>query len=153
GYLVRIWEAWRRENPGATRLPPIVPVVVHHSEGGGGWSEAVAFDELLEVEGELLAALRPHLPLFTFVLDDLSVARDDELRARAMSALGRVALFCLKRARGSDDMARELERWRDLLAEIVRAPNGVAALAAILSYILEASSTPRERLEGLTRTL
>jgi hypothetical protein len=134
-------------------MPPVVPVVVHHSEGGGGWSEAVAFEELLDVEGEILEALRPHLPLFSFVIDDLSVTRDDELRARAMSALGRVALFCLKRSRSSDDMGRELGRWRDLLAEVLRAPNGVAALAAVLSYLLETSQTPRERLRTLTRTL
>jgi Putative transposase, YhgA-like len=121
GYLVRIWESWRREHPNAPRLPPVVPVVVHHSEGGG-WAEPVAFEDLLDVEGELLEALRPQLPLFTFVLDDLSVARDDELRARAMTAFGRVALLCLKRARGGADLIDELERWSDLLRELVEVP-------------------------------
>jgi RNA-directed DNA polymerase len=154
GYLVRIWETWRRENPGAARLPPIVPVVVYHSEGGSGWAEPVAFADLLDVEGELLGALRPHLPLFRFVLDDLSVARDDELRARAMSAFGRVALLCLKRARGSGDLIGELERWGDLLRELVEAPNGVAAFAAILRYLQEvvrrdeAEFEPRLRGKG-----
>jgi hypothetical protein len=114
GYQVRIWEDYRRENPHARRLPPIVPVVVHHSDNG--WTEPVAFEALLELEGELLGALRPHLPCFAFVLDDLSAARDDELRTRAMSALGRVALWCLKRARNGGDLSDELARWRELLA-------------------------------------
>jgi hypothetical protein len=151
GYQVRIWDDYRREHPHARRLPPIVPVVVHHSEGG--WTEPIAFEALLDVEGELLGALRPHLPCFAFVLDDLSAARDDELRARAMSALGRVALWCLKRARNGGDLSDELARWREVLAEIVRAPNGVAALAAVLSYLLEVGQPPPERLQALTRTL
>jgi Putative transposase, YhgA-like len=150
-YQVRIWEDYRRENPQSERLPPIVPVVVHHSEGG--WTGPVAFDALLEAEGALLEALRPHVPTFAFVLDDLSAARDDDLRARAMSALGRVALWCLKRARGGGDLSGDLARWGELLAEIVEAPNGVAALAAVLSYLLEVSQTPRERLRALARTL
>ncbi|HEU4537626.1 MAG TPA: Rpn family recombination-promoting nuclease/putative transposase [Polyangiaceae bacterium] len=150
GYQVRIWEDYRRENPHARRLPPVVPVVVHHSDGG--WTAPVAFEALLEAEGELLAALRPHQPCFAFVVDDLSAARDDELRARAMSALGRVALWCLKRSRGGD-VSDELGRWREVLTEIVRAPNGVGALATVLSYLLEVGQTPPERLRALTRTL
>jgi predicted transposase/invertase (TIGR01784 family) len=149
-YQVGIWHDYRREHPNARRLPAIVPVVVYHGEGG--WGHPVAFEALLDLEGELLDELRPHIPCFSFVLDDLSRARDDELRARTMSALGRVALFCLKRSRG-DDVADELAGWLDLLAEIVAAPNGVAALAAVLSYLLEASPTPPERLRALTRTL
>jgi hypothetical protein len=150
-YQVRIWEAWRRENPHAKRLPPILPVVVHHSEGG--WTEPVAFEALLDAEGPLLEALRPHVPTFAFVLDDLSAARDDELRARAMSALGRVALWCLKRARGGGDLSGDLARWGKLLTEVVEAPNGVAALAAVLSYLLEVGQTPPEGLRSLTRAL
>jgi hypothetical protein len=70
-----------------------------------------------------------------------------------MSALGRVALWCLKRARGSEDLSEELARWDGALREIVLAPNGVGALAAVLSYLLEVSQTPRERLRALARAL
>jgi predicted transposase YdaD len=149
-YQVRIWGDYRRDNPLARRLPPIVPIVVHHSESG--WAEGVAFETLLDAEGALLETLRPHLPCFSFVLDDLSLARDDELRARAMSALGRVALWCLKRARGGD-LSAEFDRWRELLAEIVRAPNGGEAMVAVLRYLLEVGQTPREHLQVLSRSL
>jgi predicted transposase/invertase (TIGR01784 family) len=151
GYLVRIWDAYRREHSEAQRLPPIVPVVVHHSEAG--WTAPLAFEALLELEGELLDALRPHLPLFSFVLDDLSQARDDELRARAMSALGRLTLWCLKRVRNGGDLSEELARWSEVMAEIVGAPNGVAALAAVLKYLLEVGQTPRENIEALSHKL
>ena len=33
-----------------------------------------------------------------------------------MTELGRLALFCLARARESDDFLAELGRWRDILA-------------------------------------
>jgi hypothetical protein len=151
GYQVRIWEDYRRENPHAKHLPPIVPVVVHHSEGG--WTEPVAFEALLELERNGLEALRPHVPGFTFVLDDLSRARDEDLRARAMSALGRVALWCLKHARGGGDLTDDLARWGELLVEIAEAPNGVAALGTVLRYLLEVSQTPPERLRALSRAL
>jgi predicted transposase/invertase (TIGR01784 family) len=150
-YMVRIWEDYRRRHPDEKRLPPIVPIVVQHTFDGR--VQPVAFEELLAVPGDLLDVLRPHLPCFSFVLDDLSQARDDELRARAMSALGRLALWCLKHARGGDDLSDELERWAEVLLEIVHAPDGVTALATVLGYLLEVSNTPPERLRALTHRL
>jgi len=37
-YMVRIWEDFVKGHPGAKLLPAIVPVVVHHGEGG--WTAA-----------------------------------------------------------------------------------------------------------------
>lgn len=34
-YEVRIWEDWLTKHPAARKLPPIVSVVLHHSESGG----------------------------------------------------------------------------------------------------------------------
>ena len=39
-----------------------------------------------------------HIPDFRFVLDDLHATTDASLRARAMSALGRFSLCCMRRA-------------------------------------------------------
>jgi hypothetical protein len=54
-----------KNNPGAKRLPAIVPVVVHHGERG--WTSPVAFEELIDAESETLAALLPFLPRFRFL--------------------------------------------------------------------------------------
>jgi hypothetical protein len=77
------------------------------------------------------------VPSFELLVDDLSTTRDEALHSRTMTALGRLALFCLKRARHSSDLLVELERWTDVMTEVLRAPNGVAALSHVLSYILQ----------------
>jgi len=74
----------------------------------GGWRAPRSFVELLDIPADLASVLAPQMVRFEMVVDDLSAARNDELWARAMSALGRAALFCLKRARQSPDLVAEL---------------------------------------------
>ncbi len=56
------------------------------------------------------------------------MATDASLRARAMSALGRLSLFCLRHASEPDEIVRRLARWLLLLREIRSAPGGSDAL-------------------------
>ncbi len=132
-YMVRIWEAFLKAEPDAKRLPAIVPIVLHHSERG--WRAATALEELLDVDAEVLAELGEHVPRFRFLLDDISEQTDDALRARAMSALGRVALWCLRNARTPELLQQHLGRWADLVREVRAAPNGAKALEMVLRYI------------------
>jgi hypothetical protein len=44
-------------------------------------------------------------------------------------------------------------RWRELLAEIVRAPNGGETMVAVLRCLLEVGQTRREHLQVLSRSL
>jgi predicted transposase/invertase (TIGR01784 family) len=151
GYMLRIWEDWAREHAKTEGLPPIIALVVHHSESG--WSKPISFGELFELDEELRALLEPFLPRFEFLLDDLSLGRDEELRSRAMTALGRLVLFCLKRARRSKDMSVDLESWQDAIGEVLEAPNGVAAFATVLRYILAVTDTPPEHLRNMSKRL
>jgi hypothetical protein len=132
-YVVRIWEHWLREHPEARRLPVVVSVVVSHDPQG--WRAPVSVEEVLDVDGATLEALRPHLPLFRMVLDDLTGASDDALRARAASALARVVLGLLKHARDFGRFYDEMARWVDALAEMMAAPGGAEAFASVLRYI------------------
>jgi len=133
-YEVRIWCQFLDKHPDAQKLPAILPVVLHHSEKG--WTSPTAFEDLLDLDAPTLALLRPFLPGFRFALDDVSSARDEDLRARAMTALGRLALFCFRHAREPDALIDNLRDWLGLVAEVRKAPNGAAALAAIFRYIL-----------------
>ena len=134
-YMVRIWEAHLRSEPEATRLPAIIPVVLHHSRSG--WTAKVAFEELLDVDATVLAEIAPYVPCFRCVLDDLGEESEEGLRARAMSALGRLALWCLKNSRRPELLTAQLGRWGELMRQIARAPNGMAALATIFRYMWE----------------
>jgi predicted transposase YdaD len=135
-YMVRIWERHHRAHPEARRLPPIIPVVLHH--GTSGWSASTTFEGLLEVDPPTLCALGEHTVRMRFVLDDISAATDETLKGRAMTALGRVALWCLRHGREPDELMKRLRGWRDLVAEVRRAPNGREALEVIWRYILAA---------------
>jgi predicted transposase/invertase (TIGR01784 family) len=149
-YVVRIWEGWLRDHPKAGKLPAIVPVVLHHSESG--WTAPIAFEELLDLDADGLAAFGDHLPRFRFVLDDLSAATDEALHARTMTALARLALWCLRHARSPDDLVAGLSQWADLVHEARQAPNGAAAIALIWRYIFTVNDRfqPEELVARLT---
>lgn len=148
-YMVRIWERHVRENPGTSRLPAVVPMVVHHSRDG--WTSPTSLGELLDLEPQALAAISAHVPDFRFLLDDLHAASDASLRRRAMSALGRFTLFCLRHASQPDRIVHGLARWLDLLGEIRNAVGGSEALELIWRYvfIITAPANPEELVERL----
>lgn len=136
-YQVRIWEQYLGKHPDARRLPPIIPVVLHHDPAGRPPSRRLA--ELIDVEPglepEWWASLAPFVPDFTFVLDDLAEVDDETLRRRSMSALARLALGCLRHSHDIGELVRHLGHWAALFREVYRAPHGVQAVAALLRYI------------------
>lgn len=133
-YQVRIWDDWLTAHPKAKKLPPIVPMVLHHSPTG--WRGPTRFEELLDADEPTLALLAPFLPHFRFLLDDVSKTTDEALRLRAMTALGKVALWCFRDVRKPGVLLRNLARVLDLLIEVRKAPNGQAAIRAVLRYIV-----------------
>lgn len=148
-YIAMIWSAWLRENPTATRVPPIVPVVVHH--GLSVWTAPRELSACLDCAPDDLAALAPLLPQLELLVDDLAAQPDDALRARAASALVTLVLLVLKHARGAEDIDQRLSRWCELVAEVGAAPHGLHAVAAIARYLLEVSEHLTNK--GLSRVL
>jgi len=45
-YMVRIWERCRHDNPELERLPPILPLVVHHNDTG--WTAGTGFHDVMD---------------------------------------------------------------------------------------------------------
>lgn len=140
-YAVRIWERWLRDNPHAHKLPVLLPVVLHHSEKG--WTGSTAFEDLLDADEDTLAAAAAYVPRFRFMLEDISHETDEALRARAMTALARMALWCLRHAREPWELVERMGAWVDLVREVRRAPGGAAALVLILRYIYERNEPDR----------
>ena len=48
-----------------------------------------------------------------------------------MSALGRLALWCLKNSRDPELLVAQLGRWGELMRQVVRVPDGKAAIGTI----------------------
>jgi predicted transposase YdaD len=132
-YAVRILDRWLGDNPGATTLPVVVPVVLSHAEGG--WHTATSMRELYALSPELSNAVGPHVPQLELVLDDLTQHTDKELRDRAMSALGSVALGLLRWSRSGPDLIANLTEYADAFREMWHAPDGREALAAVFRYL------------------
>jgi hypothetical protein len=140
-YEVRIWERWQRDNPHAHKLPVILPVVLHHSVDG--WTGSTAFEDLLDADEDTLSAVASHVPRFRFLLEDISHETDEALRARAITALARLSLWCLRHAREPWELVDRLGAWMDLVREVRGAPHGSAALALIMRYIFATNEPGR----------
>ena len=112
-------------------LPVIIPVVLHHSDGG--WTAATRFEALFDLPRGA-AEFTPH---FRFALDDLAAQSEQSLQDRAVSAYTRLVLSALKQARGEREVRKLLLGWIDLIHAMLREPDGGGAMALILRYLLE----------------
>jgi predicted transposase/invertase (TIGR01784 family) len=150
-YLVRIWERHLSDHPNATRLPVIVPIVVY--QGRRAWSGPLELHDLLDLDPDIAEAAGPLLPRFRFLLDDLSGVEETELRARPLTPAARLTFFLLSAAPGNPDVAADLTRWLDTLAEAIRRPDGIEILQALLAYIHYVSETPTQKLHHVITQL
>src|SRR5689334_12440721 len=149
GYQVRIWESLQRDHPTAEQLPMIIPIVMYHGERP--WPEPRSFDALLDIPESVRPTVEPYLVRFEYLLHDLSKISDEELRKGARrTALAKLVSMCFKYARTSTDFIEILSDWMDVAREVARAPNGLAALAPVLRYILQVNQqVERGALEAL----
>jgi predicted transposase YdaD len=151
-YMVRIWERWLKAHPEAERLPPLIPVVLYH--GAEQWWAPVAFEGLIDLDGEAAQAAAPFVPHFRCALDDLSRFTSEDLRNRSATALARLALFLLKGARHDPDLVDRLWDWAEAWRAVWSAPDGLATLQGLIRYILlvNAKATPQrmQKLLGST---
>ncbi|HEY0138976.1 MAG TPA: Rpn family recombination-promoting nuclease/putative transposase [Nannocystis sp.] len=128
-YMLRIWEGCVAA--GATLLPVVIPVVLHH--GDAGWRAPTRFEALFDLPPEA-AEFTPH---FRFLLDDLATESEAALRARAASAFTRLVLSALQQSRGERHLGDLLRGWTGLIRELRQAPDGRRALGLIYRYLYE----------------
>jgi hypothetical protein len=118
--------------------------------GQAPWSELRLFGDVLAVPPGVRPDVERYLVQFGYLLNDLSEISDDELRARAMTAVAKLVALCFKHARTNPDFMGLLGRWMDVVREVVQAPNGLTALAQVLCYVLQVSEhVEREALKAL----
>ncbi|TKD12348.1 Rpn family recombination-promoting nuclease/putative transposase [Polyangium fumosum] len=132
-YMFRLWEQLVRDEPKLKELPPIIPIVVHHSEAG--WTAATAFQDLVPMDATVRPRLSPFVPQFELRLIDLGGGRAGDLVERALTSLGQVVLWCLSVAGDDARFEREIERIGQALDEVLLAKDGLAALGVLLRYL------------------
>jgi len=99
----------------------------------------MSMHELFDLPDDLAPLLRPYLPQLRYIVDDLSARSDEELRARAMSALGTMALLFLRHGRDKQGFLELLRQWADLLRAVWHAQDGREALGILVRYALLAN--------------
>jgi hypothetical protein len=127
-YIVRIWEAWLRDNPRARTIPAVLPLVLH--QGPRPWSAATRLSDAIALPPDLLAAARKHMPELVVALRDLgaSPAPSDP------SPLVRLTLGLLRAAAADQDVVAELERLAPLVRELLSDPRGRVRFALLVRY-------------------
>ena len=133
-YMTRFWERLVRDRPNLVMLPPIVPMLIHHS--ATGWTAATAFEDIVEVPEPARAALSPHIPHFKVRLVDLSAGRVSGLVEEALTAFGKFVLWALSVAGDDARFAEEIGRMQAALQEALSAADWYDAGCALLRYLV-----------------
>jgi predicted transposase YdaD len=161
-YTVRFLTTWLEDHKPAVegsagrsplmKLPVVIPILLYH--GPTRWPYATRFEDVLDVDPLTRPLILDFVPKFRLLVDDLSLATDEQLHARAMSELGRVVLWLFKTARSTEALLSGLAGWADLFRAVKAAPNGVAALGKIWHYVMAVHEGSHERvLPALAATL
>lgn len=150
-YVVRIWDRYLGEHPEATRLPAVIPLVVHHNRRP--WAGPTQVLDLLDLDREATEAAQEFLPRFGFLLEDLARLDEQALRARPLTPPVRMTLLLLKIAAGNSRLADDLRGWADELRAVLERPSGVEEFVALLRYIEIVGEAPIDQLHDLVAQL
>lgn len=123
-YILGIWEQYRKQNPTAKRLPPVLPLVLF--QGGSAWTADLSVSGLIDIP----TGFEPYQPQFQHLLVDLSQMDADELKG---TLLVKTCLLALKYSR--QGMHKELPRLFQLLAEMTQQHGSLSMIRTLLRYI------------------
>ena len=129
GYMVRLWELWRKQNPKKKKLPGIIPVLFYHGEDE--WDVSVHFRDMIDAPD----LTEEFIPDFKYLLRDFSPLGDEEIR-------GTVLLRLFLGVMGhifSPRFAEAFERMLPLFAELSGKKTGMEYIETVLRYICHTS--------------
>ena len=150
-YLLRIWDRWLAEHPKAKRLPPVIPIVLHH--GPKPWAPTTEVFDLIELEEDLRPMLAAYLPHMRFVLDDLGGLKDEALAERSLEVFAEITLRALARLRDSPDPVADLKRWLPLFHTMLHDNSGLRRLRAILEYLHHVTDAEQDAVRRVVREI
>ena len=132
-YALRIWSEFRRKNPGAKRLPVVIPVVLHH--GARGWTAPRSLHELVDPLLDDLPELRAYVLNTRIIVDDLVGLSDQDIAARSRALALQIGLWLLRDGRRDASLLASLVRWGPVIAELIARPDGARAHEYQLRYL------------------
>jgi predicted transposase/invertase (TIGR01784 family) len=149
-YMVRIWEKCLAQKPAPSKLPPIIPVIIHHSETG--WTATTSFQGLFDEALMADAVLRRMTPQFEAAIDDISHVSDAELRSRGLSPKSLLSIVFMRDGRREGRIPAMLECWADQFHELRGSPDWERVVCQLFSYVIRvAQNLERSALESKVR--
>jgi len=135
-YRSRLKERWRQEHPKKEVPPAVVAVVLYHGKRRK-W-RAASLEQLQGVEEELLRDewVRRLLEHPAYALDDLTLFGEEELLARRVPALVRLALVLLRYVR-TPELNSRLRNWVSLFQQVWTSARGWEDLTSVVRYLEE----------------
>ncbi len=144
-YVVRIQRAWLRENPGARRLPAVLPVVLYH--GQQPWTSPAGLLDVLDLPDPLKGHLAPHLPSYRLLIDDLTRSTEAEIEASTRISLATAALLALRSAHRLREGAVS-QRLLEHLNIALRTEETAEGVVQALNYIYSVGDVPPGSIEA-----
>ena len=114
-YMARSWSELLRREPERRSLPPVVCVIVHHSERR--WNAPRRLHDMVDGVAAM-PELRRLVPDFELIVDDLAPQADEALLARPMSTVGKVVLWVLRDGRAIQKLLSRVHTWAAELAKL-----------------------------------
>jgi predicted transposase YdaD len=148
-YMWHLWEQLVRDEPGRKTLPPIIPVLIHHSDTG--WTAPTCFEDVILTGEALRAAALPYVPRFQMKLVDVSRGPSGGLVDAALTALGRMVLWCLSVAGDAKRFENEIDGMVAELNALFATPADIDALIAVLRYLV--ATRPKLSAAKITKML
>ena len=125
-YMVRIWNDYLRNNPGATKLPAILPLVL--AQDSKPWKGSTRFADLIDIPEVVGEDIKKYIPDFEFQLVELFHMPFDKILGTPMGILTLRALKAEKLQALLDDPV-----WDESL--LIQLPS--ASFEMLMRYILD----------------
>lgn len=145
-YVVTVLQFCAENTPAWKGLPPVIPVLFHN--GDKPWRTPSSLRHHFDRAG--LRAVREKDPDLAAIIESLSVSMpssvvdmapldEDWLRAVPLPNMVKLVLLCMRVLRFEDpaEVAATLERWRDLLVAVDKAPMGRGKLGGLERYLVQ----------------
>jgi predicted transposase/invertase (TIGR01784 family) len=136
--MVKIWEGIFKQNPRATHLPVIVPIVIYH--GSKKWNIEKSIASLFET----VPATERYVPRFSSEIFDISHLPDDQIRGEVLLQV----LLLIQKYIFRPDLFAKLPDILQLAVQLSAKTKAIEYLEVLLRYLVASvDSTKTEELK------
>jgi predicted transposase/invertase (TIGR01784 family) len=135
-YVWRLYERMLRDDPKRTKMPAIVPLLVHHSKTG--WTAQTSFQNVVAWDESMKDELWRYVQSFDMRVVDLHEASPTNLDPTELTAYAKVVLAALGAAGDQARLRLALGELRAELVELLHGEGDRDAFDALVVYLVEA---------------